>query len=150
MQLVAPDGAIIADTATALKIPANSAANISASDTKTELAEAQVSNERAQALEERGAERTLANLDAATAVSGDPVPLPLRRPAQTSKDDANWITLTSVNLRERPTRSASAIGVVAKDAKLRVIGRKNRWVQVTDPATSEEGWIYARHVATVR
>jgi uncharacterized protein YgiM (DUF1202 family) len=56
----------------------------------------------------------------------------------------------SVNLRQRPTRSAPAIGVVAKDAKLRVIGRKNRWVQVTDPATSEKGWIYARHVATVR
>jgi uncharacterized protein YgiM (DUF1202 family) len=39
---------------------------------------------------------------------------------------------------------------VAKDTKLRVIGRKNRWVQVTDTTTSEKGWIYARHVATVR
>jgi len=52
-----------------------------------------------------------------------------------------------VNLRERPTRSARAIGVVAKDTKLRVIGRKKRWVQVTNLATSEKGWIYARHVA---
>ena len=82
------------------------------------------------------------------AASGDPVPLPTRRPAQTSNDDANSITLTSVNLRVRPTRSARAIGVVAKDAKLRVIARKNRWVQVTNLATSEKGWIYARHVAT--
>ena len=78
------------------------------------------------------------------------MPLPTRRPAQTSNDDANWITLTSVNLRERPTRSARAIGVVAKDAKLHVIARKNRWVQVTNLATSEKGWIYARHVASVR
>ena len=39
---------------------------------------------------------------------------------------------------------------VAKDAKLRVIARKNRWVQVTNLGTSEKGWIYARHVATVR
>ena len=38
--------------------------------------------------------------------------------------------------------------MVAKDAKLRVIARKNRWVQVTNLATSEKGWIYARHVAT--
>jgi len=39
---------------------------------------------------------------------------------------------------------------VAKGAKLHLVGRKRSWVQVTNPATSEEGWIYARHVATVR
>jgi hypothetical protein len=134
-----------------LKMTANSAANIPPSDSiRTELAEAQVSDERAQAVGETGAEGTLANLDPATTPPEDPVPLPSRRPAPTAKDDANWITLTSVNLRTRPTRSAPAIGVVAKDAKLRVIGRKNRWVQVTDPTTSEKGWIYARHVAAVR
>jgi hypothetical protein len=134
-----------------LKMTANSAANIPASNSiKTELAEAQVSDERAQAVGETGAEGTLANLDPPTTPPEDPVPLPSRRPAQTSNDDANWITLTSVNLRERPTRSARAIGVLAKDAKLRVIARKNRWVQVTNLTTSEKGWIYARHVATVR
>ena len=134
-----------------LKMTANSAGNIPASNSiKTELAETQVSDERAQAVGETGAEGTLANLDPPTTPPEDPVPLPSRRPAPTAKDDANWITLTSVNLRTRPTRSAPAIGVVAKDAKLRVIGHKNRWVQVTDPTTSEKGWIYARHVATVR
>ena len=150
MQLVAPDGAIIADAATVLKMPANSVANIGASDTKTEPTEAQVVNEPTEARGTTGAEERVANLDAAMETPGDLVPLPLRRPAQTSNDDANWITLTSVNLRERPTRSARAIGVVAKDAKLRVIARKNRWVQVTNLGTSEKGWIYARHVATVR
>jgi hypothetical protein len=150
MQLVAPDGAIIADAATVLKMPANSVANIGASDTKTEPTEAQVVDELAEARGTTGAEERLANLDAATETSGDLVPLPLRRPAQTSNDDANSITLTSVNLRERPTRSAPAIGVVAKGTKLRLIGRKRSWVQVTNLATSEEGWIYARHVATVR
>jgi Bacterial SH3 domain len=147
IQLVGSDGAIIADAATILKMPANFAANIPASTIETQV---QVSEQRTQGLEHRGAEGTLANLDAAMATPGDPVPLPTRRPPQTSNDDANWITLTSVNLRERPTRSARAIGVVAKDAKLRVIARKNRWVQVTNLATSEKGWIYARHVATVR
>ena len=150
IQLVATDGAILADAATILKTPTNSAANIAASNIKSEPTQAQVSEQRTPGLEERGAEGTLANLDAATTPPEDPVPLPSRRPAPTAKDDANWITLTSVNLRTRPTRSAPAIGVVAKDAKLRVIGRKNRWVQVTDPTTSEKGWIYARHVATVR
>jgi SH3 domain-containing protein len=150
MQLVAPDGAIIADAATVLKMPANSVANIGASDTKTEPTEAQVLNEPAETLGTTGAEERVANLDAAMETPGDLVPLPLRRPAQTSNDDANSITLTSVNLRERPTRSAPAIGVVAKGTKLRLIARKRGWVQVTNLETSEEGWIYARHVATVR
>ncbi|MGA8588279.1 MAG: SH3 domain-containing protein, partial [Pseudolabrys sp.] len=150
IQLVATDGAILADAATILKMPTNSAANIPTSNVEIEPTQAQVSEQRTQGLEGRGAEGTLANLDATMARPGDPVPLPTSRPAQTSNDDANWITLTSVNLRERPTRSARAIGVVAKDAKLRVIARKNRWVQVTNLATSEKGWIYARHVTTVR
>ena len=150
MQLVAPDGAIIAVAATVLKMPAKSVANIGASDTKTEPTEAQVVDETAEARGTTGAEERLANLDAAMETPGDLVPLPHRRPAQTSNDDANSITLTSVNLRERPTRSAPAIGVVAKGTKLHLIGRKRSWVQVTNLETSEEGWIYARHVATVR
>ena len=125
IQLVAPDGAIIADAATVLRMPANSVANIGASDTKTEpTASASRESEPAEARGTTGAEERLANLDAAMETPGDLVPLPLRRPAQTSNDDANSITLTSVNLRERPTRSAPAIGVVAKGTKLRLIGRK--------------------------
>ncbi len=150
MQLVAPDGAIIADAATVLKMPANSWQTSALLTPKPSQQKRKSSDEPAEARGTTGAEERLANLDAAMETPGDPVPLPLRRPAQTSNDDANWITLTSVNLRERPTRSAPAIGVVAKDAKLRVIARKNRWVQVTNLATSEKGWIYARHVATVR
>jgi hypothetical protein len=150
MQLVAPDGAIIADAATVLKMPADSTAKIGTSDPKTDPIQTQVSDEGAQAGEENDSDGSLAKLDAASATPGDPIPLPLRRPTQTSREDANWITLTSVNLRKRPTRSAPTIGVVAKGAKLHLIGRKRSWVQVTNPATSEEGWIYARHVASVR
>ena len=148
IQLVATDGAIIADTTTALNVMANSTANVGVSNINAELDEAQVVDELAETRGTTGAEERLANLDAPMAASGDSVLLPTRRPAQTSNDDANSIALTSVNLRVRPTRSARAIGVVAKDAKLRVIARKNRWVQVTNLATSEKGWIYARHVAT--
>ena len=150
VQLVATDGAILADTAMVLKMTAYSTADISGSHTKTAPTQPPVVEELAEARRATGAEERFASLDAAMATPGDPMPLPSRRPAQTSTDDANWITLTSVNLRERPTRSAPAIGVVAKGAKLRLIGRKRSWVQVTNLATSEEGWIYARHVATVR
>jgi hypothetical protein len=35
------------------------------------------------------------------------------------------------------------ISVVAKGAKLSIMGRKRGWVKVTNPATSESGWVYA-------
>ncbi len=51
-------------------------------------------------------------------------------------------TSVFVNLRQGPAPSAAVIRVVAKGTKLRVLARKGRWVQVTEPATSEKGWIY--------
>jgi len=142
IRLVAPDGAIITDTATVLKMTADPKA----------LAKAQILDEPAQALGATGAEEE-ANLDAATVAPEDPLLIPPRRPAPTANDDvhANSITpLAFVNLRIGPSASARVISVVAKGAKLRVIGRKGRWVHVTNPATSERGWIYAGHVRTVR
>ena len=153
IQLIAPDGEIIADTETVLKMTADPQANIGAYGIKTELAEAQVSDERAQELGATGIEERLANPKAAKATSGDPVQLPARRPSQTAKNDvhANWIKPSAfVNLREGPSPSAPVISEMPKGAKLRVLGRKHGWVQVTNPATSESGWIYAGNVATVR
>ena len=151
IQLVAPRGDIIADTATVLKMTADPKANIGAYGMKTKLAEAQVWDERAQELGATGVEERLASPEAAKARSRDPVQSPPSGPAQTAKDDvhANWIKpLAFVNLREGPSPSAPVVSVVAKGAKLRVIGRKHRWVQVTNSATSEKGWIYAGNVAT--
>jgi hypothetical protein len=153
IQLIAPDGAIIADTATLLKTTADPKANLSTSNVRAELAEAQVLDERGQQPGARGLEESLADPSATTAPAGDPVPLQWRRPAPTANhdDSANWIKPSAfVNLREGPSSSARAISVVAKGAKLRVIGRKDHWVLVTNPATSERGWIYTGNVATVR
>ena len=148
IQLIAPDGTIIADAATVLRVTTDSALNIEA-----ELAQPQVRDVQAEGLEATGGENKVANLDAATTVSGYSVPLPSRRPVQTANDDGadDWIkALAFVNLRQRPTRSAPAISVVAKGAKLRVLGRKKGWLQVSNPATSERGWIYAANIAPVR
>ena len=153
IQLVAPDGAIIADTATLLKTTADPKANIGASNIKTELAEAHASDERVQQPGATGLEESLATPAARTAPAGDPVPLPSRRPTPTANHHvgANWIKPSAfVNLREGPSPSARVISVVAKGAKLRVMARKNRWVQVTNPATSEKGWIYTGNVAIAR
>jgi hypothetical protein len=147
IQLVAPDGAIIADAATVLKVTTDSAPNI-----KAELAQPQVRDVQAEGLGAIGGEDKVANVDAAMTVSVHSVPLPSRRPVPTANDDgADWIkALAFVNLRQRPTRSAPAISVVAKGAKLRVMGRKKGWLQVSNPATSERGWIYAANIAAVR
>jgi hypothetical protein len=153
IQLVTPNGAIIADTATVLKMTADATANVGASNIKTEQKSAQVLEEAAQEPEGTGVEERPANLDAAMAAPRDPVPLPTRRPTQTANNDdgAEWIKpLAFVNLRERPARSAPAVGVVEKGAKLRVLRRKNRWVRARNPATSETGWIYTGNVATLR
>jgi hypothetical protein len=145
IQLVAPNGAIIADAATVLKVTTDS--NI-----KAELAQPQVRDVQAEGLGAIGGDDKVANVNVATTVSGHSVPLPSRRPVPTANDDgADWIkALAFVNLRQRPTRSAPAISVVAKGAKLRVMGRKKGWLQVSDPATSERGWIYAANIAAVR
>ncbi|MGH6827106.1 SH3 domain-containing protein [Methyloceanibacter sp.] len=65
-------------------------------------------------------------------------------PSQDGDGDAKaWIAPEFVNLRKGPTSSAEVISVVAKGSKLEVMGRKRGWVKVTNPATSESGWVYA-------
>ena len=146
-QLVAPDGAIIADAATVINMRPNPRANTSASNINPEFTQAEV---RAQGPKATGVAESPANLAAAPA--GDPVPLPSKRPTPTTNhgDSAKWIKpSTFVNLREGPSPSSRVISIVQKGAKLRIMGRKKRWVQVTNPATSEKGWIYGPNVATM-
>ena len=151
IQLVAPGDRIVADAATTLRLIADrEIAEVGAPGPETEPAEPQVTDSPADE-REAGAEETGA-IDVAS-VSPEVVPLPTRRPEPPSSndDDANWVRPSAyVNLRKEPKPSAAVISVVAKGAKLRVIGRKQRWVQVTNPATSESGWIYAGNVATPR
>ena len=153
IQLVAPDGAIVTDTAMVLDIAADPTANIGASNIKPDRGEAQVLDERSKGPEATSIEKSPASLAAAAPAGDHPVPLPSRRPAPPANHDdgANWIKpSTAVNLREGPSPSARVISVVAKGAKLRVLGRKKRWVEATNPATSERGWIYTGKVATGR
>ena len=82
------------------------------------------------------------------------VPLPDRRPQPQPSPPpgaANWIRPTAwVNLRESPSPTAPVVTIVAKGSKLRVIARKRSWVQVSNPATAQSGWIYAGNLAAAR
>ena len=89
---------------------------------------------------------------AATEKEEDRVPLPPRvvqsqprAPAKTTIANVGTDEIKTsvfVNLRHGPSPSAAVIRVVAKGTKLRVLARKGLWVQVTEPTTSEKGWIY--------
>jgi hypothetical protein len=58
---------------------------------------------------------------------------------------AEWVEIASpVDMHTGPKQSSETVKVMAKGAKLRVAGRDNKWVQVTDPNTLASGWIYSR------
>ncbi len=58
-----------------------------------------------------------------------------------------WVAMSSyANVRAAPSSTAETIKIAAKGDRLRLAGRKGNWVQVTDPSTSETGWVYSRYV----
>ena len=68
-----------------------------------------------------------------------------RPPFPAGKDE--WVALLSyANVRAAPSSNADTLRVAEKGTKFRATGRQGNWVQVTDPATSEVGWVYARYV----
>ncbi|MEZ5829300.1 MAG: SH3 domain-containing protein [Hyphomicrobiales bacterium] len=61
----------------------------------------------------------------------------------TSGDE--WLkTVSAVNMRADASSTSETRKIVQKGLRVRVMSRKGNWVQVTDPATDDEGWIYAR------
>jgi Bacterial SH3 domain len=152
IQLLAPNKRILADAATRLRIAPDPTANIAADAIEAEPAEVQVSDMPDQEPQATVMEESAGNADTGTSMSDLP-PLPIRRPSPGTNDDgqANWIRPSAyVNLRQSPSSSAPVVSVIARGAKLRAIGRKRGWVQVTNPATSQGGWIYSGNTDTVR
>ena len=150
IRLVAPNGGILAATTTMLKVTAG-ASKIPVYPVKTQLIQGQVWDEPNPDAMDEG-ERPV-NPEAATVSSGEIVPLPARRPTLIASGNVNasWVKSTSfVNLRKGATSSAAVVGVVAKGTKLRLVGRKRGWVEVTNPATSQTGWIYGPNVDPLR
>ncbi len=85
----------------------------------------------------------------AAAQSGEPLPVVPAEPASASKEE--WVELSGyVNVRKAPSQTAETLRIAQKGERLRVIGRKGNWVQVTDPATSQTGWVYSRFIETAQ
>jgi Bacterial SH3 domain len=70
------------------------------------------------------------------------------QPSETGTTDQEWVEVSSpVNMRSAPTPQSETVNVAEPGKRYQATGRQGSWVQVTDPATSETGWVYARYVA---
>ena len=170
VKLVAPDGEIVAGTETVLKVEADPEAAPVAGpqysepqfefDPESTLAPQVIydqdligigawDEQSRQRLVATGVEERLTTPDAPAAPPGEILRLPDASSAKATNDPlrTKWIEPSAyVNLRDGPTASASVISIVPKGTKLSVLGRKRGWVKVTNPATSESGWIYAGNI----
>jgi hypothetical protein len=101
------------------------------------------------AAEDAGATAGAEDSTERAAQSGESDSVAPTNPSSSSKDE--WVELSSyVNVRKAPSQTADTLRIAQKGEKLRVIGRESNWVQVTDPATSETGWVYARFIETAQ
>ena len=118
-------------------------------DTRNPLQEAQEGT-APPAAEEAGATGGAEGpADPATQDSGRPAAVV--SVGSTSSGKEEWVELSGyVNLRKAPSQTAETLRIAQKGEKLRVIGRKGSWVQVTDPATHETGWVYSRFIETAQ
>jgi hypothetical protein len=149
VKLVAPDGEILAGTETVLKVAAASDPGVEDAAEGQALAPERIydpnlvgvaawDGKTQQLLGASGVEEVF------TTPEAPPAPPEHVQPSLAANDDAKaWVAPEFVNLRNGPTSSAEVISVVAKGAKLSIMGRKRGWVKVTNPATSESGWVYA-------
>jgi hypothetical protein len=163
IRLIAPDDTMIADAETMLKV---------SPPTPKEAAPADADIVTGSIADNTGAAAPPAPVEAAMAPeAATPVPPqesvapPSPKPAQAAKPEqtgtpgepapepaagdasADSVQVADfVNLRDAPSSSSRIMGVVAKGAKLKVSDRKRGWLQVTNPETSEQGWIYGGYV----
>ncbi len=148
IRLMTPDDKIIADAGTVLTVtaapalPADQAAGAEPAAALFDATGSLPASERA------GAEAAGEGSAAAEPRTRDAEPASSQPVDAVQTEDASSYVQPSayVNLRDGPTSSSRIIGVIAKGAKVPVLERKRGWLQVTNPATSERGWIYGGYV----
>jgi Bacterial SH3 domain len=168
VQLIAPDGEVLAAADTALKVAANPAAASPAQAVEVVADAADAPPSASTAPSPQVAAPGTAAPDAAAPAAAKPpdatadvaavspeesspkssaTPATVGTPNTASDDDGTFIRPSEyVNLRDGPSSSSKVIGVVPEGTKLKLLGRKRRWVHVTNPDTAESGWIYGRYV----
>ena len=143
---------------------------IGAQGIKPDVAQARIWYERAKTLGDKDAAAQLAELDnapasrapspataeaapvaAVSALAAEPnEPAPgASEPVTGGETILEWVEISgTVNVRAAPTPQAQTIKVAEPGTRYQATARKGSWVQVTDPKTSEVGWVYARYIAS--
>jgi hypothetical protein len=142
---------------------------IGAQGIKPDVSEARIWYEKAKTLGNKDAAAQLTELDNAAASRATSPPTPEATPVAavsalasepsvpategsepvTGATSPEWIEISgTVNVRAAPTPQAETIKVAEPGTRYQATARKGSWVQVTDPATAEVGWVYARFVAS--
>ena len=108
-------------------------------------AEPSMPSEAPVLIEAETAEVTEPSEVAVSGIGVVPVPSASAPVPPTGRDE--WVALVGyANVRVAPSSDAETIKVAEKGSKFRATGRKGNWVQVTDPATEQVGWIYSRYI----
>jgi uncharacterized protein YgiM (DUF1202 family) len=73
------------------------------------------------------------------------------KPASPHARHQEWVEVTSaVNMRQGPSSSYSVLTVQPQGQYLPVTDRDGNWLQILDPETEEEGWVFSRYVEEVQ
>jgi len=124
-------------------------AEIEAQGIPADPAEARLWYERAKTLGSALADDRIAALDQAPRPQqgGGSLQPVVQKIAPEPADETEWVEVSgSVNVRAGPAPQEKIIRVAERGTRYKVTGRKGGWVQVTDPKTSEAGWVYSRFV----
>jgi hypothetical protein len=71
------------------------------------------------------------------------------KPSKIENHGSEWAEVTTaVKVRGGPSISAPILRYYRAGATLRVIERQTDWAKIVDPATSKDGWIYARYLSS--
>ena len=155
IKLITPDDKVIADAGTLLNVTTAAAVATppalmlvpQASGAVPAAADVQIKGSL-PAAEQAGSDAAAAGTPAAESPAGDAKTSPFQPAERGGADDPSSFVrpLAYVNFRDGPSSASRVIGVIAKGAKVPVLERKRGWLQVTNPATSEKGWIYSGYV----
>ena len=148
IKLITPDDMVIADAETLLTVTAAPALPVEQAPSAEPVAAVPDAAGSLAASERAGAEAAGEGSAAAEPPTGDAKAVSSQPADAVKTEDASTFVQPSayVNLRDGPTSSSRVIGVIAKGARVPVLERKRGWLQVTNPDTSEKGWIYGGYV----
>jgi hypothetical protein len=148
ISLITPDDKVITDTETVLKIAP--APTVPTTQSPTAQSTGDDGGEQSAAATEPNEDDGAAAAEAPSnrlASASSPNGQTPEASAPADGQATNWVQPSVyVNLRDGPSSSSRVIGVIAKGTRMPVLDRKRGWVQVSNPETSEKGWIYSGYV----